>query len=144
MGVISMVLLVALTSALWFGARTGGVVTVAFVMLGHVTLALALWAVLVQRLTGIRLTSQWAAVRTVVFSCLVAWLTAWAVGQASEGAGAVPALSFSLVAGAAVYVAAVRILEPSLLGEGIRRTAHALRGASADRVARDGGREAAG
>jgi len=126
MGLVSVVLLAALAVALLVAARSGGLTAVALVMLAHVTLTLGLWATLVKRLAGVGLSVQWAAVRTIAAACLLAWLTAWVVAQASGSAGATPALVLSLVAGATAYLTTLRVLEPSVLRDGIRRSAQAL------------------
>jgi hypothetical protein len=91
------------------------------------TFALALVMVLVRRVTGTSVRSQWRALQPVVLASAVAWLATRATADGLEALPAFPELVACSLVALAVYAAAIRILSPDLLRYAVGQVRRAMR-----------------
>src|SRR5215218_486410 len=114
-GRVSMVLLTPLVAGALLAASVGGITTVAWVLVAHMSVMCAALAIAVERYAGISVRDQARAVGPLAAAGAVSWGLTRAVAGATDSAP--PALSLAAaVTGCAVsYLAAVGVLAPGLL-----------------------------
>lgn len=127
-GRLSLALLVPQAAGIAIAATTAGITAVAWVMLAHVTVALALVALMVQRVTGTSALAQWRALQPLVAAAAASWLATRALSDAMAGAAPAAALAAAVAAAFAVYLAAVRLLAPDTLRRARSLVGRALQG----------------
>ena len=131
-GKVSMWLLVPLVPLLLVAAHLGGIVAVAWVMVGQLLVSVVALVVLAARRGGVTVGDQWRAMRPMAIASVLAWAATSLVVRATAGAGAVPALVAPVACGMATYLLGIRLLAPTLLAEVVGRVRRALRPAPAD------------
>jgi PST family polysaccharide transporter len=99
-------------------AMLGDIEIVAWVLLAHVAVSLAIRMVAAARRLDVPLHEQWRAVRPVLFGCAIAWAAARAVSDALTWAAPVTLIA-ALAAGAGAYLAVISIAEPGVVGRSI-------------------------
>src|SRR5919201_4582484 len=114
MGVVSAALLVPLVPLLVAVAHWGGIMAVAWLMLGHLLVTLIVVCLLIQRRVGIALGDQWRAIQPVVIASAAAWVVARALADALRDSP--PLLAFGAAASAALaaYAAVLWLADPGL------------------------------
>jgi hypothetical protein len=79
-----------------------------------------------QRVTGTSVLRQWSAIQPLVLAAVASWLaTRWVAGALQDTP--LPALAASAATALAVYLAAVRILAPTVLGYAVEQLRRAMR-----------------
>jgi O-antigen/teichoic acid export membrane protein len=125
-GRLSLLLLPPQVVGIYLAAEYGDITTVAWVMLGHIVLSLALVMGMVQRVTGHSVPRQLAELWPLLAAALVAWaLTRLLAGALDEQA---PALALIACGAAALssYLVTIRLLAPTLLRDGWATARRAL------------------
>jgi PST family polysaccharide transporter len=112
---IGIVTLVALVPALLIAADTGGMTAVAWVMIANLSVLTLSTSWLARSRVGLALSVQLRAVRSVALACVVTWVVARAVVALTESMAAGVSLAAAVFAGAAAYLVAVRLIDPSVL-----------------------------
>lgn len=125
-GRMALALLALLVPTVIVAATLGGVESVAWVMVGHAAVSLGVLTGLVRRQMGIGLGRQWRAILPLVASGAIAWAAARGLTSATESLPALVSLAASATGALFAYLAAVRLLVPSLLGQAWRRARRAL------------------
>jgi hypothetical protein len=126
-GRMSTLLLIPLVPALWLAAETGSVTAVAWVMLGHMTVGLALVMALVRSVTGTSMRRQWLSLQPVVLASAVAWGATRLTAAGLDGLAPFVELVACSAVALLVYAAAVRTFSPELLGYALAQVRRALR-----------------
>jgi O-antigen/teichoic acid export membrane protein len=125
-GRMSLLLLAPQVVALYVAADRFGITAVSWVMLGHISLALLLVMAMTQRVTGTSVLRQWSAIQPLVLAAVASWLaTRWVADTLAERP--LLGLAASSVTAFAVYLAAVRILAPTVLAYAAAQVRRALR-----------------
>jgi PST family polysaccharide transporter len=122
--------LAILVPGLFVAAHYGDIETVAWVMLGDMVLSTAALAVVVSRRSGIALSAQWRAVRSMAAAGAVAWVATWAVVTALGHRSGALVLAAAVGAGALAYLLTVHTAEPGLLRSAFEYAKRASRPAS--------------
>ena len=126
LGRVTALLLLPLAVAIYVAADTGGITAVAWVLLGHMTLALGILFVLVRRTTGTSVVRQFSALAPLFAASAVSWgATRW-VADALDPAAPFVALVAATAVAFAVYGLAVRVLVPPLLGDAVAQVRRAV------------------
>jgi hypothetical protein len=95
-------------------AMFGSIETVAWVMLGHVAVSLAIRMVAADRSLSVPLRSQWKTLRPVVLGSAAAWGVARALVDALTWAAPLTLVA-ALAAGTGVYLAVISLAEPGVI-----------------------------
>jgi lipopolysaccharide exporter len=133
-GRLSIALLVPFLPALVAGAELGGTTGVAWVVLGHLAVTIALLAVLIHRRLDVSLRRQAAALRSLVIPAVGCWATARLCSQPTAELAAGAALAIAVIAAAAVYLVLVLATDRELLGVAARELRRALKEAASSRA----------
>jgi lipopolysaccharide exporter len=97
-------------------AQVGDLTTVALVPLADTLLSAVVGSVLAKRFAQLGYAEQWRALRPAVLASAPTWLAAWGIGRLLGPQHALLGLPSSILAGVAVYVAAISIIEPGVVG----------------------------
>ena len=127
LGRMTLILLAPLVLGVIVAADRSGITAVAWVLLAHMTVAMAVVMVLIRRVTGTGLRVQWGALQPLVLAAAGSWLATRAASDALADAPPLLALVAASVVAFAVYALAVRLFAPSLLPEAVRQVRRALR-----------------
>jgi PST family polysaccharide transporter len=125
-GRVAVFLLPALVGAIYLAADQGGVVTVAWVMVGHVLVSGSVLMVLAHRRTRVSLRRQLGGLAGPAAGAAAAWLASRGVAEATDGLAPLVSLALAGAAGLAAYVAGIRVAAPGLLSEAAGRLRSAL------------------
>jgi PST family polysaccharide transporter len=120
-------MLVGTLPVLILAAKAGGIVAVAWVMLGNVVLTSGIVSVIASRKADISFRRQWQAIRPVALACPAAWATAWAISHVAEETAAGVALSLAVAGGLGVYATVVSWSEPGLIRHAFGQIGRILR-----------------
>ena len=112
--VISAATLPVFVTATVLAAMLGNVETVAWVMLGHVAVSLAIRMAAADRSLSVPLGEQWKAIRPVLLGSAAAWCAARVVADSLTWASPLT-LTAALAAGTGVYLAVISIAEPGVI-----------------------------
>lgn len=126
MAAVSALVLVPLIPGLFLAADLAGITAVSWVMLADLTLSVIVLSMFASRRAGARISDQWRAVRGVAVAAVLCWVAARGVATLTDGASALIGLAAAATAGLAVYVGAVRLIEPGMLGNAIRQMGRML------------------
>lgn len=126
-GWISVAMLAPLVAGLFVAAELGGIVAVAWVLLGHMIVTYAILTVSVTRVTGVTVRRQLGALAPLVLASAVAWVATRATADALGSAPPFLTLVVATLVAFAVYLAAVRLLNPPLLAKAVGQVRRALR-----------------
>jgi O-antigen/teichoic acid export membrane protein len=125
-GLISVAMLAPFVAGLFIASSSGGITAVAWVLLGHMVVLLTTLVVTVQRVTGVSVARQWAALRPLFLASAVSWAaTRWACGTLESSP---PALTLAVACAIAltVYLGAIRLLQPTLLAQALGQLRRAV------------------
>ena len=131
-GRVALVLLPLLVLAIYLAAELGGIVTVAWVMVGHAVVSASVLMTLVRRHAGVPLGSQLRAMAGPAAAAAAAWATARGVAEVTESLAPLLSLAAAGLAGLAAYVAAAQIAAPGLIAEAVGRARSGTKLPSAD------------
>jgi PST family polysaccharide transporter len=120
-GVFSIAILVALVPALILAATYGDITTVAWVVLADLLVSLVFMSAMVARRGGVSLRDQWRAVAPIAIASVPAWAASRGAASGLDGASSGVTLAASVAAGTAAYLAALTLVAPGLLRDGIRQ-----------------------
>jgi len=118
-GVVTVPLVVGVILA----ADHGSITTVAWVMLGHITLAATAVGLTLRVRAGIPPGALLAAIAPLAAAAAVAWVTTRAVAVGLDDAASAVALIAAIASGAAAYLAVLRVIHPELLPQIVRQAA---------------------
>jgi len=110
----SLSLLVVHVPLLFLAARSGGIVAVAWVMLGHSMASAVVYGCILRRWMGVGLRRQLSAIRSVVIAGGLSWIATRLVAGI-DALGPTTALLTAAAAGLAVYGLVLMVLEPVAL-----------------------------
>jgi PST family polysaccharide transporter len=125
-GRFALVLFALLVPAIILAAHGGGIETVAWVMLGQAVTALLVLTTLVSRLAGVSLAHQWRVLAPLLGAGALAWGACRGLATALDGMAPLLALALCSAGALATYLAAVRVLEPTLLRLALGRVRRAV------------------
>jgi PST family polysaccharide transporter len=125
-GRMSLALLLPLAVVLYIAAETSGITAVAWVMLGHMLVAVAILTVMVRRVTGTTIARQLGSVLPLVVAAAISWIATRATADALDDAAPFLALVVATAVAFATYLLAVRLIVPPLLPDAMRQVRRAL------------------
>ena len=125
-GRVALVLFALLVPAIILAAHHGGITGVGWVMLGQAGTALIVLTALVHRRAGITLARQWRVLAPLLAAAALAWIVARSLAGALDGIAPLAALALASAGAVAVYLVAVRLLEPTLLRLALGRVRRAV------------------
>ena len=114
-GRVSLGLFALQVPAIILAAHGAGIKGVAWVMLGHATVALAVLTTLVDRMVGVTLARQWSTLVPLFAAGALSWVSARLLAVALEGIAPFPALVLCTIGALGTYLVVVRLLQPELL-----------------------------
>jgi lipopolysaccharide exporter len=120
-GRVALVLLPLLVVAIYLAAELGGIVAVAWVMVGHVAVSASVLMTLAARRAGVPLARQLAALAAAAAAAAAAGAAARAVAELSASAAPLASLALAAAAGLAAYLATVQLAAPRLLTDARNR-----------------------
>lgn len=126
-GRTSLLLLLPLAVGVALAATLGDITAVAWVMVGHMAAALLVMCVGIRRCAQVSVARQLGALLPLVGSAGIAWVATRASVVLLEDRPAMVSLVVAGLVAGAVYLAAVRVLVPGILGEALARAKGALR-----------------
>jgi O-antigen/teichoic acid export membrane protein len=125
-GRMSMWLIIPQGIGIYLAAHFSGVTAVAYVMLGHILVALALVMYMVQRVLGESVLRQLLSLRPLVLAGAVAWVLTRVVADALAHSDPTVALIAAAATTVVAYFAALWLLAPNLLRNGVGQVRRAL------------------
>jgi O-antigen/teichoic acid export membrane protein len=96
-------------------ANVGDLTTVALVPLADTLLSAVIGSVFARRYADLSFAHQWRAIRPAVLASGPTWLVTWGVGRLLGQQHALIGFPLSILAGVAVYAAAISIIEPGVM-----------------------------
>jgi hypothetical protein len=124
-GIVTVPLVVGVILA----ADHGSITTVAWVMLGHITLAAAAVGLTLRTRAGIPSGALLGALAPLAAAAAVAWVATRVVAVGLDDAAPAVALVAATASGAAAYLAVLRVIQPGLLPQIARQAASTVRAA---------------
>jgi len=134
LGRLALLMLVPLVPSLFLAAELGGLTAVAWVMVANESLSLFAVGRLVRARTGIGLRALWPAVRPVVIAATLCWIASRAGVEALSGAPASVRLAAGTLAGAAVYLASLVVVDRTVVTSSVAQFRRMLGGRTAARA----------
>ncbi len=123
---ISAVAVLPLVPGVIVAAHLGDIAWVAWVLLAHVLLSLAVRMLFVSRDLNIGLSRQWGAIRPVLGASLGAWAVARMIAESATGLPASGSLALSIAGGLTAYAGVSAVIERGALTQALKQLRRTL------------------